>query len=164
MRSEREATPRIEEGSESDDPSDDEDVTIATLPHNYKFGPVFNIAIRMKHEAWQLMVEVPSICNDLYEDSCIKVYVVISHGITQWARWQGNTGDPYDGGFNPIPPEGDDSFARGDPGMEKIHQDIPELNQIRKDSKRGRPHATAEDCSRTTRDTGTICQQQKKTK
>ena len=114
--------------------SDVEDMTIATLPYNHKFGPVFNVAIRNHYDAWQILVEAPSICNDVYGNSDLKVFVIISDGVTQWARWQGNTGDPRDGGFNPIPPEGDDSFARGDPGMVKVDGDIPEIYHTRKGS------------------------------
>ena len=45
------------------------------------------------------------------------VWVIISHGTTQWARWLANTGDPKEKENRPPPPEPDRSFARGDLGL-----------------------------------------------
>ena len=89
------------------------DVIVARLPTNYKFGPVFNVAVRNRYGVWQLLVEVPSICNDLNGGNNLRAFVVISNGITQWARWQCNTGDPIKGDSDPIPTDSDNCPAMG---------------------------------------------------
>ena len=114
-------TPRCREvlwcGSLDPDRKEGEDVIIASLPHNYTFGPVYSIDIRRHLGYWQMLVEVPSIANHALQDSQLKSFVIISHGVTQWARWQRNTGDPNSGGFNPFASSADS--AGGDPGVTK---------------------------------------------
>ena len=64
-----------------------------------------------------MLVEVPSIINSAHLESQLTSFVIISHGVTQWARWQKNTGDPYEGGFHPF--ETSANSAGGDPGVRK---------------------------------------------
>ena len=101
---------------------------MACLPHNYKMGPVYSVCVKKFRNSWQLLVEVPSIANVANPGSQLTSFVIISHGVTQWARWQRNTGDPNNGGFDPLAPGGGKAWARGDPGMVKVDQDIPELD------------------------------------
>ena len=98
---------------------DGEDIIIASLPYNHTIGPVYSVSVRQHLRSWQMLVEVPSIANEAHQGSRLKCFVVISHGVTQWARWQRNTGDPKAGGFDPLAPNGGKEWARGDPGMVK---------------------------------------------
>ena len=67
------------------------------------------------------MVLVNSICSEVLGGVNL-VWVTISHGTTQWARWQANTGDPNTVGNLPEPPEPDRSYTRSDLG---IRQEAP---------------------------------------
>ena len=119
---------------------DGEEVIVASLPHNHKIGPVYAVCVREYLRSWQMLVEVPSIANEARPEAQLTSWVIISHGITQWARWQRNTGDPLAGGFDPLAPDGGKRWARGDPGMEKINQDIPELDQTKENFRSWQKH------------------------
>ena len=103
---------------------DTEEIITACLPHNYKIGPVYSVYVRKFANTWQMLVEVPSIANTACQGSRLKSFVIISHGITQWARWQGNTGDPKEGGFDPLAPKGGKKWAKGDLGMAKVNRNV----------------------------------------
>ena len=97
------------------------------------------------------MVLVNSICTDTTGGELL-VWVTISHGTTQWARWQANTGDPNIIGNVPEPPEPDRSYTRSDlgvsqkaepegllrdgiNGLESWQKDIPFKRHINKDKR-----------------------------
>ena len=87
---------------------------IATLPYNHIFGPVHRVSFQCEGGIWQLMVLVPSICCEAPGAGKLMVWVTISHGTTQWARWQAHTGDPANEENLPAPPPPDCSHARSD--------------------------------------------------
>ena len=89
---------------------------IATLPYNYVFGPVYRVSFHCEDGIWQLMVLVNSICSEVLGGELL-VWVTVSHGTTQWARWRAHTGDPALEENHPKPPEPDRSFARSDLGL-----------------------------------------------
>ena len=90
---------------------------IATLPYNHIFGPVHRVSFHCEEGIWQLMVLVTSICCEAIGGHKLKVWVTVSHGTTQWARWQAHTGDPTNEENLPVPPPPDHNFARSDLGL-----------------------------------------------
>ena len=102
----------------TNDPNPDEPtvfnkLTIATLPHNYTFGPVWDVGVNRVKGVWQIKVLVKSICCSIHGNGPLFVWVPISHGVTQWARWQKNIGNPQ----VPVPNK---VLARGDPCAHEI--------------------------------------------
>ena len=93
---------------------DREDRFTVQLPHNYKFGPVYSVSVRRYLGSWMMLVEVPSIFNEEDKDMQLKCFVIISNGVTQWARWQCNTGDPRS--------HGEEKKARGN--LSKVEVDL----------------------------------------
>ena len=77
---------------EDDEPRDR--LTVSKLPYNYTFGPIYSVAIRRYKGIWQVIVEVETIYVLHAGSRPFLVWVPISQGVTQWARWTKNTGDP----------------------------------------------------------------------
>ena len=67
------------------------------------------------------MVQVNSICCERLGGELL-VWVTISHGTTQWARWQRHSGDPSIQGNEAEVPEPDPSYARSDLGIQQATQ------------------------------------------
>ena len=123
---------------------------IATLPYNYLLGPVRRVSFQCEDGIWQLMVQLNSICANRVGGELL-VWVTISSGTTQWARWHVHTGDPSSPeGLPPPIPDPDPSYTRvsigpaqtterllqdGPDGLEKWQQDIPLKRIIRKEDR-----------------------------
>ena len=86
---------------------------IATLPNNHTFGPVHRVSFQCVGDIWELMVYVPSICGEAVSSDKLMVWVTVSHGTTQWARWQAHTGDSKRRCLQDPPPP-DCTHARND--------------------------------------------------
>ena len=92
---------------------------VATLPYNHIFGPVHRVSFHQEDGIWQLLVLVTSIFCDQVGGEKLKVWVTVSHGTTQWARWQTYTGDPEKPENRPVPPPSDFSLAWSDLGCKQ---------------------------------------------
>ena len=55
---------------------------------------MLQVSIRAMLDTWLIVVKDPSIYNTVREGCKLHVWVQVSWGVTQWARWQKNTGDP----------------------------------------------------------------------
>ena len=95
------------------------------------------------------MVQVNSICANRVGGELL-VWITISSGTTQWARWHVHTGNPSTEGYQPPIPEPDPSYSRisigpgqtsekllkdGPNGLEKWQQDIPLKRIINKEDR-----------------------------
>ena len=98
------------------------------------FGPVLRVSFRREEGGiFQLMVQVNSICSEIIGGISL-VWVTISSGTTQWARWHSNTGNPNIMGNLPEPPEPDRSLTRSDLGIQQEDR-LPE--GLREDGNNG---------------------------